>query len=299
MAEKDISEKILLSFNDVFADIVNGLLFDGKQVISAGDLEEQSPRAAYKADGKIREIERDVAKRWIKNNIQIACLGLENQTEPDPDMVLRIFGYDGAEYRSQLLKENADNPRYPVVTLVLYFGYTKRWNKPVCLYDAVPVPEIIKPYLSDFKINIFEIAFLSREMLDHFHSDFKIVADYFIQMREHGNYVPSPEKLEHVQAVLQLLSIMTDDTRFEDVLNQEDLIEEGGIRNMNEWLDRIEANSMKKGMEKGEIIGSIRLYHDEMHLLPSDIVNRIMCRFSLDKDKAEEYVVEVLGIEFA
>ena len=80
MAEKDISEKILLSFNDVFADIVNGLLFDGKQVISAGDLEEQSPRAAYKADGKIREIERDVAKRWIKNNIQIACLGLENQT---------------------------------------------------------------------------------------------------------------------------------------------------------------------------------------------------------------------------
>lgn len=299
MAEKDISEKILLSFNDVFADIVNGLLFDGKQVISAGDLKEQSPRAAYKADGKIREIERDVAKRWIKNNIQIACLGLENQTEPDPDMVLRIFGYDGAEYRSQLLKENTDNPRYPVVTLVLYFGYTKRWNKPVCLYDAVPVPEIIKPYLSDFKINIFEIAFLSREMLDHFHSDFKIVADYFIQMREHGNYVPSPKKLEHVQAVLQLLSIMTDDTRFEDVLNQEDLIEEGGIRNMNEWLDRIEANSMKKGMEKGEIIGSIRLYHDEMHLLPSDIVDRIMCRFSLDKDKAEEYVVEVLGIEFA
>lgn len=92
-------------------------------------------------------------------------------------------------------------------------------------------------------------------------------------------------------------------TRFEDVLNQEDLIEEGGIRNMNEWLDRIEANSMKKGMEKGmekgEIIGSIRLYYDEMHLLPSDIVDRIMCRFSLDKDKAEEYVVEVLGIEFA
>ena len=111
--------------------------------------------------------------------------------------------------------------------------------------------------------------------------------------------MPSPKKLEHVQAVLQLLSIMTDDTRFEDVLNQEDLIEEGGIRNMNEWLDRIEANSMKKGMEKGEIIGSIRLYHDEMHLLPSDIVDRIMCRFSLDKDKAEEYVVEVLGIEFA
>jgi hypothetical protein len=29
MAEKDISEKILLSYNDVFADIVNGLIFNG------------------------------------------------------------------------------------------------------------------------------------------------------------------------------------------------------------------------------------------------------------------------------
>jgi hypothetical protein len=38
MSGKDISEKILFAFNDVFADIVNGLLFEGKQVISADDL---------------------------------------------------------------------------------------------------------------------------------------------------------------------------------------------------------------------------------------------------------------------
>ena len=33
MAEKDISEKILESYNDVFADIVNVLLFNGEKVI--------------------------------------------------------------------------------------------------------------------------------------------------------------------------------------------------------------------------------------------------------------------------
>lgn len=33
MAEKDISEKTLKSFNGVFVDIVNGLLFQGEQVI--------------------------------------------------------------------------------------------------------------------------------------------------------------------------------------------------------------------------------------------------------------------------
>ena len=301
MSGKDISEKILFAYNDVFADIVNGLLFDGKQIVLADDLAEQAPRAAYKADGRIREVERDVAKRWVKKNMRIACLGMENQTEPDPDMVLRVYGYDGAEYRSQLFKENASKPRYPVVTLVLYFGYERHWNKPVCLFDAVPVPEIIKPFLSNIKINVFEIAFLSREKLSHFHSDFKIVVDYFIQMRENGEYIPSPESLCHVEAVLQLLSIMTDDTRFEDVLNQKEIIQEGGIHNMNEWLDRVEAASreegMAKGMAKGEIIGAIKLYRDEMHLMPVEITGKIMGRFCLEREEAEKYVAEVLGLQ--
>ena len=33
MAEKDKVQKTLESYNDVFADIVNGLLFDGEEVI--------------------------------------------------------------------------------------------------------------------------------------------------------------------------------------------------------------------------------------------------------------------------
>ena len=63
VAGQDITEKILESYNDVFADIVNGLLFDGEPIIKPEELEDQAPRAVYKADGQIREIERDVAKR--------------------------------------------------------------------------------------------------------------------------------------------------------------------------------------------------------------------------------------------
>ena len=41
MAQKDTSEKILESYNDVFSDIVNVLLFNGKQVLLADALEER------------------------------------------------------------------------------------------------------------------------------------------------------------------------------------------------------------------------------------------------------------------
>lgn len=249
MAGKDITEKILESYNDVFADIVNVLLFHGEQIISPDELEDQAPRAAYKADGRIREIERDVAKRWTKSNIRIACVGLENQTEPDADMPLRVFGYDGAEYRAQLTKENQGKPRYPVVTLVLYFGHEKRWDKPLTLHEAANVPDVFKPFIPDMKINLFEIAYLQREQVKLFRSDFRIVADYFVQKRESGDYRPSPEKLDHIEATLQLLSVMTRDHRFEDVLNDEPM--EGGTHNMCDVLDRIERKGIEKGIERG------------------------------------------------
>ena len=102
VGQKDATEKILEAHNDVFSDIVNVLLFRGRQMISADELEEQAPRSYYKADGKVREIERDVAKRWKKENIRLACVGFENQTEADPDMPLRVIGFDGAEYRAQI-----------------------------------------------------------------------------------------------------------------------------------------------------------------------------------------------------
>ena len=251
LAEKDITEKILESYNDVFADIVNALLFHGKQIISPDELEDQAPRAAYKADGKIREIERDVAKRWTKSNIRIACVGLENQTEPDSDMPLRVFGYDGAEYRAQLTKENAGKPRYPVVTLVLYFGHEKRWDKPLTLHEAVNVPDVFKPYVPDMKINLFEIAYLTREQVNLFQSDFKVVADYFVQKRESGDYHPSAERLHHVEATLQLLSVMTRDNRFEEAINSNQA--EGGIQNMCDVLDRVEKKGMETGIENTTI----------------------------------------------
>lgn len=121
MGTKDIVEKTLESYNDVFADIVNTLLFDGKQEVKENELEDQSVRSYYKADDQVHEMERDVSKRWKYGDVNIACVGIENQTMPDKDMPFRIMGYDGASYREQLLR-NKSGQRYPVITIVLYFG---------------------------------------------------------------------------------------------------------------------------------------------------------------------------------
>ena len=53
MGEKDIAEKILEDYPDVFADIVNGFLFDGEVVIKPEELEDMPGRSAYRAENKL------------------------------------------------------------------------------------------------------------------------------------------------------------------------------------------------------------------------------------------------------
>lgn len=255
MAEKDMTEKALEAFNDVFADIVNNLLFHGRKRLLEEELEQGRERSVYQGEKALREQERDTSKYWRKSSIRIAYIGLENETEAENDMPLRVIGYDGAAYRDQIAygldeggRRKKARDRYPVVTLVLYFGYKKRWDKATTLYEAIGknVDDDLTPFVNDYHINLFEIAWLTDEQVLGFQSDFGIVADYFVQMRKTGTYNGSDKDVRHMREVLQLLSVLTDDSRFFKTI---DLSERDEPKNMCEVLDRIE----NKGREQGDM----------------------------------------------
>jgi len=254
MQGKDITEKMLEKYNDVFADILNVLLFAGRDVVDESALTDALPMSMLKIDGRVRTQERDIAKYWRKNKINVALFGLENQTVPNKLMPLRVFGYDGAEYVKQSRKENSDRAKYPVITLVLYLGYEKRWNYPKRLFDVLDIDKDIRPYVNDFKINLFEIAYLEREKIDLFKSDFRILADYLYQMRKNRDYIADKTNIGHVEELLTLMSAMTGDNRFEETIN--DFKGKEKV-NMCEVLDRVEARGIEKGIEQGIKRGTI------------------------------------------
>ena len=53
-----------------------------------------------------------------------------------------------------------------------------------------------------------------------------------------------------MQETLQLLSVMTNDHRFEDVYNEASDAQKGEMRNMCEILDKIENRGIAKGIEE-------------------------------------------------
>ena len=300
MAVKDITEKTLEAYNDVFADIVNVFLFDGKQLIAEQELEDAQPRSYYKADGKLREQERDVAKYWRKSKLKIAVLGIENQTKEDRSIPLRVIGYDGAAYRNQITTEYPKGKKgmrrrkkrkryYPVITIVLSFNYEKRWKSPLNLIDCLDdVPEELRPYINDYKVNLFEIPYLTHEQVELFQSDFKVVADYFVQMRENNNYIPSKETIEHVREVFELMSVVAGDSRFTEAYS-----EEGSDTNMCEFLDRVEARGEARGKAIGEACGIIKgtvATCRRFGMADAGILKEVMEQFQLEEQEALAYL---------
>lgn len=257
--EKDITQKALEMYNDVFADIINVLLFNGESVVTEDSLTDVLQESILKIDCRIRAQYRDIAKYWYNSKIKLSMFGLENQTKPEKLMPLRVFGYDGTEYVKQAKRENSKEVIYPVITLVLYFGYNSRWNQPKSLFELLDIDKKIKPYVNDFKMNLFEIAYLDREKIDMFKSDFWILADYLYQMRVNKDYVASDTVIEHVDELLMLMSAMTKDYRFEETINE---VKGKEHVTMCEVLDRVEARGREEGIKEGTINTLISLVND-------------------------------------
>ena len=278
MGQKDITQKNFEAYNDVFSDIVNGTLFDGREVVKPEALVDAMAKSQYKADDNvIHEQERDVAKYWTDKNcyIRLALLGVENQLAIDMDMPLRVIGYDGSSYRDEMnqdeivideetgKKHKIRHKRYPVVTIVLYFGKVP-WKKPLSLYDVLEISDDLKPFVNDYKINLIDVPRLTEEQVKKFTSDF--------QLNENKGYVPKDITIRHTDSFLKLMSVLTQDDKYVEIYRE--LSHEKEEFNMCEVLDKVEA--------RGKAIGALNK--------TVEILRVIIAKNNWSKEQAMEFI---------
>lgn len=252
MGQKDISQKALESLNDVFADIVNGIIFNGKDTVKEEDLEDALTISVFSKDSKLHEQNRDVAKIWKENNIRVAFVGIENQTKSDQYMPLRLMAYDGACYKRQLIdidrasKDNcADKIKpYPVVSLVLYFG-EKPWNYSKSLLESVNVRPELRPFVNDYKPNVIEIIGLTEEDIEHFSSDFRSLID-IVKFQYDPTYKVSDRVIDHKQEFAWAASSILGDTKIMDICNFGNENVEGEELTVCKLVDRLRAEGEVK-----------------------------------------------------
>ena len=166
MGNKDLAEKNLLQYKDVFSDIVNVNLFGGRHYISANELSREPGELITKSssDNKLKQLQMDVPMKCNKKYNTRFFVCLENQSDINNIMPVRDMGYQHSKYMEQVrtIKEaNRQQQAYPspitkgihdtqkldpVITLVLNYSQ-KEWKKPKQLQDVLNIPKDIKNML--------------------------------------------------------------------------------------------------------------------------------------------------------
>ena len=250
-SKPDHVEKVLEDYNDVFADIINGCLFSGEEIIKEDELSPGPTASHYKdAQGTLSEQIRDVCKFSNKDGRRYCIFGIENQSVSCNTMPMRVMGYDFAMYRHEVKELIAENERNgtnveygqvipdgqkiaPVISVVMYYGKGK-WTGPRTLYDMLNIPDELKKYVSDYKLNIIEIATLSDEELARLRGDFQSIAEYFAKAAQHrlAELCYNNKRLKHPEEVLEFFKTFA----------------------KTEWANDIERSMVKDAIaEKGEI----------------------------------------------
>ena len=270
MGEKDILEKKLLAFNDVFAEFLNGVMFDGKEVVKEDELTDVQSWSQYKRDdGRYRHQDRDVAKLWKKKGVIVSLIGIENQDIPDEDMIFRVLSYDGASYRTQLsdkyrrkrkakkkqhvqskglvkTAENVTEEIYPVITFVIYYG-EEEWKHETTLRKRLKIEDEITKYVGDYHINLIDLKKLSEDDINKFKKDFKVIADY---IANGSKQTTSDVEINHPEEVSELLLRLTG----EELPGVKDL--RNGGRSMEKYFEplfeRKSAEARAEGKAEGE-----------------------------------------------
>jgi hypothetical protein len=123
-----------------------------------------------------------------------------------------------------------------------------------------------------------------------FKSDFKIVADYFVQVRKNKDYIPSNDTMKYVDEVLKLMAALTGDYRFENYQREN---AKGGSVKMCEVLDKIENRGIAKGRAEGRIYGMVTTYLKATNLTPDEIANAVANETNEDIDKIKQIIAEI------
>lgn len=101
MGQKDYAQNGYFNDKVRFADVCNGILFQGKQLFKPEDLQELNPDIVYRDNDqqKLRKMIPDKMCMW--KGIYVSVLTLENQSLVDYGMVFRAMKTEAISYDKQ------------------------------------------------------------------------------------------------------------------------------------------------------------------------------------------------------
>ena len=328
MGRKNDAIVPLFKDKEHFADIFNGTVYDGKQVVKPWELELMDGESnLFFKDKNKKNVSihrfRDVIMKW-KNELYLCILACEVQDEVHYAMPVRNMMYDSISYVEQidehwdsLSKEEKsvgsgeflshfrkEDRLYPVITLVFYAG--DDWDGAKDLYSMLGLEDmadsdVLKKYIPNYHINLVNPNYM--EDLNIFKSDLQIIFGMLqckkdkIALRgyidKNRDYFMS---VNHKTAYA-ISAMLNSDRLFRELEDKE------GDENMCQAIEDIYSegvetgynNGISQGINQGISQGREEAICTTVSLLKDmcsaeEIVNKLVVYFKIDEEKARSYI---------
>lgn len=252
----DVPQKELESYPDVFADIINALVYAGKQIVNFQNLCPAETETRYQDwEHRLRSQYEDIGKYEAGEDGKAGILYLlANQTTVDSRMLLRKCGYVGGYYRGQYNGQMSDI--CPVMELVLYWG-KKRWRAPKSIRSFFRKKKLdfnAWNYIDDARLHVFEMRHLPREVIKRFRGDMRVLLEYLSDETEAEK---ETREIQHLAALLEVMRELSGDSRYKKLierLNKNGEMEqpkEGGKWTMCKLMDKYWEGGKQEGKQEG------------------------------------------------
>lgn len=301
MGKADIAVKNWLSDNDRFADLFNGTIFGGRQIVRPEELENMDRETDIIVTDKEKKSRgmqrhRDVVKRW-KKGLDLAVLACEAQNEIHYAMPVRNMTQDGISYTEQirllwqqrkkerrngqqtrkltgeeyLSRFGKDDSIFPVITIVFYYD-VKKWDGAVELYDMFRInkelkdEKILEKYIPNYRINLVDAGNIKH--LEQFGTDLQQV---FGMLKCRGEKEKLQKYIQENRNYFENVDVETyqavrvflqSETMLKEVPVMEKEEKINMCRAMEEWYADAVREGMAKGIEDGRQIGR-KIGHEE------------------------------------
>ncbi|MDC7286724.1 hypothetical protein NXH76_02820 [Blautia schinkii] len=290
-----------------YADLMNGTIFHGKQVVQAEYLKKAlrkkrvylgvQPDETVQKNNPVQKVqylerERDILVLHDKPQARF-YLASEAQTEADYVMPVRCFTYDAVEYTDQLkngeqqenCKDGVSRPLIPIFHQVLYLG-DKRWLSKHNLREMMHIPEVVQEFeylLPDYQIHRIDIHEQNPEL---FQTEWKDIFRLMAHSRR------KEELKKYVEENIQEIRTLSADTRkfLAILLDQYEIMEDGKIevKDMCEAWDGAMLMYKEEGILEGGI-NTLILDNIEDGRQKAVILRKLQRRFSLTEEMANKY----------
>lgn len=316
MGKKDLDQYAYFDDELYFADVCNGILFQGDRRILPEELEESDTQLVYPDKKMALAVRVDSMRYWRKQGINLALIGIEHQSATDYHMVFRNMMAESLAYYKQW-KQNKrryskeykewfgrmfrlrnskeflsgmqkEDKFIPVIILVINWSKEK-WDGAITLHEMLKLPNELVRYVNNYKLNIFDCH--NCEDLSVFKTEVRVLFEALKTSGEEDKMVEVFQRFPRVESDTARFIETILNVKFEDRYLVKDEMGKEWMEVCKAWDDHFKSGE-REGIAIGRKMGIEQGIEQTFLLLVSKKIRKNMTLDMIADDLEED--VEVI-----